>query len=93
MLGGDFDLEGLLGGKPDLPGHVGCCVVQVLLGAVLVVRQLNQHALSQATVQIKLQGITPRTRQLHPRAPGLGGCTCDAEGFSSQQGLNSRGAG
>ena len=52
VLGGDLDLEGLLGRKPDLPRHIGCGVVQVLLAAVLVVGQFNQHPLRQAAVQI-----------------------------------------
>ncbi len=45
VLGGDFHLEGLARGEPDLPGHRRRRFVQVFLAAVGRVRELYQHAL------------------------------------------------
>ena len=93
VLRGDVDFEGLLGREPDLPGDVGCGVVQVLLAAVLVVRQLNEHALGQAAVQVELLRIAPGALQLHARPPSLRRSAGNALDFAGQQGFNARSAG
>ncbi len=59
VLGGDLDLEGLFGREPDFPCDVGRRVVEVLLASVLVVLQLDEHALGESAVQVELQGIAP----------------------------------
>ena len=93
MLRRDFNLEGLLGREPDFPSHAGRRVVQVLLAAVLVVLQLDQHALRQPAVQVELQGFAPGASQLHACAPGLALNAGDALDFRGQQGFDASGAG
>ena len=92
VLRGDLDFEGLFRREPDFPGDIGSGVVQVLLAAVLVVLQFDQHALGQAAVQVQLQGVTPRALQLHTRAPGFARDAGDALDLGGQQGLNAGGA-
>ena len=93
VLGGDFNLEGLLGREPDFPGHRCGRVVKILLTAVLVVRQLDQHPLRQTAVQIELQGIAPRAFKLHTGPPGLAVNAGDAFDLSGQQCFDASGAG
>ncbi len=91
VLRGDLDLERLLWREPDFPRDIGCRVVEVLLTAVLVVLQFDQHTLREAAVQVELQGIAPRTLQLNASAPGLAGDAGDALHLGGQQGLNACG--
>jgi hypothetical protein len=92
VLCGDLDLEGLFGREPDLPGHAGCGVVQVLLAAVAVVLQLDQHALRQPAVQVELQRIAPGARHLHAGAPGFAGAAGDAFDLGGKKFFDAGGA-
>ena len=67
VLRGDFNLESFFRREPQLPRHLTRSAIQVLLLTVLCVRQLHQHALSQAAVQVELQHIAPRGAHHHTR--------------------------
>ena len=69
MLGRGLDLEGLARGEPDLPGHLAGGAVQVVLVAVQRLRQLHQHALGQAAVQVQEHGVAPHGAHMHATAP------------------------
>lgn len=71
VLGGDLDLEALAGGEPDFPGDVAGGVVQVFFVAVRRVRELYQHALRQAAVQVEPHGVAPGCPRQHAAAQGL----------------------
>ncbi|MEY3887865.1 MAG: hypothetical protein RL650_1957 [Pseudomonadota bacterium] len=55
----DFNLESLLGGKPNFPSDGAGSVVQIFFAAVKSLRQLNEHTLRQSAVQVQSQRIAP----------------------------------
>jgi hypothetical protein len=61
-------LKVCLRGEPDLPGHGAGGFVQVALAAVARERQLHQHALRQAAVQVELHHIAPGRARQHAAA-------------------------
>ena len=70
VLGRDFDLDALARGEPNLPGHLARSLVQVALVAVFGERQLHQHPLRQAAMQVQHLHSPPRTIDPHT-APAL----------------------
>ena len=92
VLGRDLDLEALLGREPDFPGHIGSGVVQVLLAAVGRGRQVHQHALRQAAVQVQQQRVAPGTFDQHAAAPGARCGAGDALDLGGQEFLDAGGA-
>ena len=95
VLRSDFDFESLLGGEPNLPRHITGGFVKVFFVAVQGLRQLHQHPLGQATMQIEQQGFTPGGPHDHATPPGhqvLAGQTGDAVDLVGQKTLDTGGA-
>ena len=59
VLRRNFNLESLLCGEPNFPSHGTGGVVQIFFAAVKGLRQLNQHTLCEAAVQVQAHGIAP----------------------------------
>jgi hypothetical protein len=91
-----FDLEALAWGEPDFPGHAAGQFVKVVFAAIGPVRQLYQHALRKAAVQVEQQRIAPGGAQQHATAPGEQVLTRQAGGtvgLIGQKALDASGAG
>ena len=71
MLRRHLYLDALLGREPNFPSDGGSGAVQVLLAAVFAQRELHQHALGQATVQIELHHRAPGALQHDAATPAL----------------------
>ena len=96
VLRRDVDLEGLLGGEPDFPGDVAGRVVEVVFVAVVGDRQLHQHALGQAAVQVDAQCIAPGGVGHHAATAGhqvVAGQARDRMDLIGQKALDASGAG
>ena len=96
VLRGHFDLDGFTRGEPDFPGHLAGSAVQVFLTAVLGVRQLHQHTLGQAAVQVQAHGVAPRAACQHAAPAGeqvLAAQAGQAVHFRGQVVLDASGAG
>jgi hypothetical protein len=70
VLRGDLDLESLFRREPDFPGHLAGGLVEIGLAAVGRVRELHQHALRQAAMQVQAHGIAPAGVDHHTAATG-----------------------
>ena len=95
VLRRDVDFESLLGREPDFPGHFAGGVVQVVFVAVIGDRQLDQHALGQAAVQVDAHRIAPRGAGHHAAAAChqvLARETGDGVHLVGQEALNASGA-
>ena len=95
VLCGNFDFESLLGGEPNLPRHITGGFIQIFFVAIQGLRQLHQHPLGQATVQIEQHGFTPGGPYDHatPSRHQVLACqTGDAVDFVGQIALDTGGA-
>ena len=95
VLGRDVDFESLLGREPDFPGHFAGGVVEVVFVAVIGDRQLHQHALGQAAVQVDAHRIAPRGAGHHAAAARhqvLAREARDGVHLVGQKAFNARGA-
>ena len=96
VLGRYFNLEGFLGRKPDFPRHFAGGTVQVVFAAVFGVRQLHQHALRQAAVEVEQHGIAPHATHHDAASAGEHIVVAHAGNgthFVGQIALNASGAG